>query len=85
MGVPLETLICASNMNNVLTDLFTTGKYDLRGRHLEKSISPSIDILKSSNLERFLFHMSNDGVLVKRLFEQLATEKHFEVRFFYLS
>ena len=79
MGVPLQTLICASNVNNVLTDFFTTGKYDLRDRHLEKSISPSIDILKSSNLERFLFHTSNDGALVKKLFQQLTTEKHFEV------
>ena len=80
MGIPFQTLVCASNTNNVLSDFFTTGKYDLRGRHLERSISPSIDILKSSNLERFLYHMTKDRVLVNKLFQQLATEKYFEVR-----
>ena len=81
MGVPFQTLVCASNTNNILTDFFTTGKYDLSDRHLDKSISPSIDILKSSNLERFLFHMTKDGALVNELFQQLATEKYFEVQF----
>lgn len=58
MGLPVETLICASNINNVLTDFFQNGIYD-RNRPLVSTISPSMDILISSNLERFLFEISD--------------------------
>ena len=54
MGLPIEKLICASNSNNVLTDFLTTGTYD-RNRSFFTTISPSMDILISSNLERLLF------------------------------
>ncbi len=54
MGVPLGKLICASNSNNVLTDFLTTGTYD-RNRPFHTTLSPSMDILISSNLERLLF------------------------------
>ena len=54
MGIPLRRLICASNINNVLTDFLHTGVYDLRKRPLSVTISPAIDILKSSNLERYV-------------------------------
>ena len=57
MGVPFGKLICASNHNNVLTDFLTTGIYD-RNRTFYHTISPSMDILISSNLERLLFHLS---------------------------
>jgi len=61
MGLPIGKLICASNENRVLTDFFTTGCYDRR-REFYKTASPSMDILISSNLERFLFEMSgHDG------------------------
>ena len=53
MGIPLAKLICASNSNNVLTDFINTGVYD-RTREFHKTISPSMDILISSNLERLL-------------------------------
>ncbi len=53
MGLPVGRLICASNSNNVLTDFFRTGVYD-RTRPFYKTISPSMDILISSNLERLL-------------------------------
>ncbi len=53
MGLPLEKLICASNANNVLTDFLTTGTYD-RNRKFHTTMSPSMDILISSNLERLL-------------------------------
>ncbi|MBO5255955.1 MAG: threonine synthase [Clostridia bacterium] len=53
MGIPLAKLICASNSNNVLTDFLNTGVYD-RTREFHKTISPSMDILISSNLERLL-------------------------------
>ncbi len=57
MGLPLNRLICASNANNVLTDFIRTGVYD-RNRVFKKTLSPSMDILISSNLERLLYHLS---------------------------
>lgn len=59
MGVPVKTLVCASNANNVLTDFLSTGVYD-RNRAFYTTTSPSMDILISSNLERLLFHLSGD-------------------------
>ena len=57
MGLPVKKLICASNMNNVLTEFFATGTYN-RKREFYKTITPSMDILISSNLERLLYHES---------------------------
>ena len=57
MGLPVHKLICASNRNNVLTDFFKTGVYDDK-RPFYKSMSCSIDILISSNLERLLYEIS---------------------------
>ena len=54
MGLPVGKLICASNANNVLTDFIRTGVYDKK-REFKKTISPSMDILISSNLERLLY------------------------------
>ncbi|MBQ3442520.1 MAG: threonine synthase [Selenomonadaceae bacterium] len=55
MGLPVKKLICASNINNVLTEFFATGVYN-RNRKFFKTITPSMDILISSNLERLLYH-----------------------------
>ena len=60
MGLPVRRLICASNRNNVLTDFMNTGVYD-RNREFFATISPSMDILVSSNLERLLFMLSDDS------------------------
>ncbi|HHV29735.1 threonine synthase [Acetivibrio mesophilus] len=57
MGLPVNRLICASNDNNVLTDFINTGVYD-KNREFKKTISPSMDILISSNLERLLFELT---------------------------
>ena len=57
MGLPVKQLIVASNMNNVLTEFFETGLYDAN-RKFHKTISPSMDILVSSNLERLLYEMT---------------------------
>ncbi len=54
MGLPINRLICASNRNKILTDFFETGIYD-RNRHFHMTMSPSMDILISSNLERLLY------------------------------
>jgi threonine synthase len=56
MGLPVGRFICASNENNVLTDFIGTGTYD-RNRPFHTTISPSMDILVSSNLERLLYEL----------------------------
>lgn len=57
MGLPIKKLICASNSNNVLTEFLRTGTYD-RNRKFHLTMSPSMDILISSNLERLLYFTS---------------------------
>lgn len=80
MGIPIRKFICASNQNHVLTDFIKTGHYDLRNRRLAQTFSPSINILKSSNLERHLYLMTNkDGQLMANLYNQLETQLHFQV------
>ena len=54
MGTPIGKLVCASNKNNILTDFFNSGVYD-RNRAFYTTMSPSMDILISSNLERLLY------------------------------
>ncbi|KAL8595203.1 hypothetical protein ACOMHN_043356 [Nucella lapillus] len=61
MGLPVRKLICASNTNHVLTDFITKGVYVLSGRTVQRTASPSIDILRSSNLERLLFHLAGEN------------------------
>lgn len=71
MGLPVNMLICASNENNVLTDFFATGEYNAN-RELKKTISPSMDILVSSNLERLLFELcGRDDGRIRELFDAL--------------
>ena len=71
MGLPVGKLICASNSNNVLTDFLATGTYD-RNRPFHTTMSPSMDILVSSNLERLLFALSGqDDKLVADYMQQL--------------
>ena len=71
MGLPIHKLICASNRNNVLTDFFETGIYSTH-RTFFKTISPSMDILISSNLERLLFEAADrDGSLIGVWMKQL--------------
>lgn len=59
MGLPIQKLICASNRNKVLVDFFETGVYN-RNREFHLTLSPSMDILISSNLERLLYHLSDE-------------------------
>ena len=80
LGLPLRRLISASNTNNVLTDFIDTGTYDLRQRRFTATVSPSIDILVSSNLERFLHLLTRrDSAQIARLFGSLASDLHFTV------
>lgn len=72
LGCPIDKLICASNENNVLTDFIKTGVYD-RNREFFTTISPSMDILISSNLERLLFILSDyDDEKVAKYMEDLS-------------
>lgn len=78
LGLPVGKLICASNANNVLTDFIRTGVYDRR-RSLLKTISPSMDILVSSNLERLLYLLSGDCRMVAERMERLSREGWYDV------
>ena len=79
MGVPVNKLICASNANNVLTDFIKTGVYD-RNRAFHATISPSMDILISSNLERLLYMLTGENdAQINEWFGKLATEGRYEV------
>ncbi len=79
MGVPVNKLICASNINNVLTDFINTGVYD-RNRQFYATVSPSMDILISSNLERLLYLMTGrDDAQIREWFGKLASEGRYEV------
>ena len=79
MGLPVNKLICASNANDVLTDFIRTGTYD-RNRPFFTTISPSMDILVSSNLERMLFHLAGgDDAFVRTCMDGLASEGRYTV------
>ena len=79
MGVPIRKLICASNANNVLTDFIRTGQYD-RNRTFHNTMSPSMDILISSNLERMLFALcDHDDSQVRGYMDQLNTSGMYKV------
>ena len=79
MGIPINKLICASNSNNVLTDFINTGVYD-RNRKFFTTVSPSMDILISSNLERLLYHLTGrNDKLISEWFGKLKTEGRYEV------
>jgi threonine synthase len=79
MGLPVNRLICASNQNNILTDFIHTGEYN-QNRPFYKSISPSMDILISSNLERLLFDITfKDSLKVTKWMKSLMTEKFFKI------
>lgn len=69
LGLPVKKFIVASNENDVLCDFFKTGIYD-KNRPFAKTISPSMDILVSSNLERLLFYMSGNNADITAEFMQ---------------
>ena len=79
MGLPVAKFICASNENNVLTDFIKTGVYN-KNRDFHTTISPSMDILISSNLERFLYDLTNQNdELVAKWMKELNTNGIYEV------
>ncbi|MBE7048821.1 MAG: threonine synthase [Ruminococcaceae bacterium] len=79
MGLPIHKLICASNENNVLTDFIRTGVYD-KNRDFKTTCSPSMDILISSNLERFLYQVTGcDDARVSIWMGELQKTGRYEV------
>ena len=79
MGLPIGRFVCASNANRVLTDFIRTGVYD-RNRDFHTTMSPSMDILISSNLERLLYDLSGqDDRMVIGWMEQLKENGRYEV------
>lgn len=79
MGLPINKLICASNENNVLTDFINTGVYN-KNRAFHTTTSPSMDILISSNLERFLFDITGgDYMHIRQWMDELKENGTYEV------
>ncbi len=79
MGVPIDKLICASNDNKVLYDFFTTGVYD-KNREFVLTMSPSMDILVSSNLERLIYlSTGSDAARTAGLMKELAQTGRYTV------
>ncbi len=77
MGLPLRQLVVASNENDVLYEFFTSGQYRVRPSHdVAKTSSPSMDIGKASNFERFMYMVSgNDGEQIKTWWQQIDAQE----------
>ncbi len=79
MGLPIKRLILATNENNVLEEFFRTGKYKTRRKAKETS-SPSMDISRASNFERYVFDLvGRDGARVKELWHRLDQDGEFDL------
>jgi threonine synthase len=79
MGLPVRKLVCASNRNKVLADFFDKGVYDVK-RNFFRTMSPSMDILVSSNLERLLFEISGrNAELTAARMQQLAEKREYSI------
>lgn len=79
MGLPIQKLICASNQNNILTDFFQTGTYN-QNRPFYVTTSPSMDILRSSNVERLLYHLNQSNTpLVSQWMKGLETQNVYHI------
>ena len=81
MGLPIRKLIVATNENDVLDEFFRTGSYRVRpGGEVHQTSSPSMDISKASNFERFIYDLiGRDGKEVKRLWQQVERDGAFDL------
>ncbi|SFZ97702.1 Threonine synthase [hydrothermal vent metagenome] len=77
-GLPIEKILIASNINNILTDWITTGEYDITDRELVLTESPAMDILKSSNIERVMFDKFG-AARTKELMDSLTNNGKFKL------
>lgn len=78
LGLPIKKLICASNENNVLTEFINTGIYD-KNREFKHTLSPSMDILIASNLERLLYLISGDTAFVSKCMMDLKNKGKYDI------
>ncbi|MDY6826063.1 MAG: threonine synthase [Bacillota bacterium] len=79
LGLPVNRLICAANTNNVLSDFINSGRYN-SNRKLHRTLSPSMDILVSSNLERLLFELTgHNNSLIRRWMTDLKSRGEYRV------
>ena len=78
MGCKIDKINITSNSNNILTSLINEGKYDLRSRDVIATNSPAMDILKSSNVERVLYHLYG-ATRTRELLESLDNDNYFEL------
>lgn len=78
IGLPIKRLLCASNENNVLYDFIMSGNYN-RNRPFYKTMSPSMDILISSNLERLLYDVTEKQVTVSELINNLNSAGSYDI------
>ena len=79
MGLPIRKLILASNENDVLDEFFRTGRYRVR-KNVQETSSPSMDISKASNFERYVFDLAGrDGARVRDLYHRLDAKGEFDL------
>jgi threonine synthase len=79
MGLPVKHLIVATNENTVLDEFFRSGRYRIR-RKVKETTSPSMDISKASNFERYVFDLvGRDGARVKELWRRLDQDGAFDL------
>ncbi|CAM2815290.1 threonine synthase [Helicobacter burdigaliensis] len=78
MGFPIKKIVIASNKNNILTEFIQTGVYDISNKTLQKTYSPAMDILKSSNVERVLFALLG-AKRTKELMEDLDRDRVYKI------
>ena len=81
MGLPIRRLILATNENDVLDEFFRTGHYRVRpAGEVVSTSSPSMDISKASNFERFVFDLvGHDPEVIRRLWRDLAEKSEFDL------
>lgn len=80
MGLPIRRLILAANENDVLDEFFRTGRYRIR-KTAKKTSSPSMDISKASNFERYVYDLvGRDGTRVRELYRRLDAEGEFDLK-----
>ena len=92
MGLPVEKILISTNNNNVLTQLINHGRYDFRDTSVIPTLSPAMDILKASNVERVLFDLygaERTRDMMKQLdeerFYELTTAEHQELKKYFAA
>ena len=79
MGLPIRKLVCASNRNHTLSEFFRSGKFDMK-RNLQRTMSPSMDVLAAANIERLIFELSGrDTKATAQRMKDFASKKEYNL------